>query len=108
MKKILALAVIVVSLFSCNPIEYDMFGTIEGKVVDYETNEPIEYVSVQLSPGSKNTTSTSDGSFSFEELDARQYSLTVQKNGYETNMKNVNVIASETTEVIITIKKRNY
>lgn len=110
MKKIrfIALALIVVSFCSCNPIEYDMFGTIDGKVLDYDTNEPVEYVTVQLSPGGKNMTTSSDGRFTFEELDARQYSLTVQKNGYETNMKTVNVISSETTEVIITMKKRNY
>ena len=85
-----------------------MFGTIEGTVLDYDTNQPLEYVSVQLSPGGKNMTTSSDGKFIFEELDANQYSLTVQKNGYETNMKTVKVIASETSSVTITMKKRNY
>ena len=108
MKKILALSVIVLSLFSCNPINYDMFGTVEGIVLDYDTNQPIEYVTIQLSPGGKNMTTSSDGKFIFEELDARQYSLTVQKNGYETNMKTINVIAAETSQVTITMKKKNY
>ena len=34
MKKILAF-VFLMSLFSCNPIEYDIFGTIEGTVVRF-------------------------------------------------------------------------
>jgi len=68
----------------------------------------LEYVSVQLSPGGKNMTTSYDGKFIFEELDANQYSLTVQKNDYETNMKTVNVIASETSSVTITMKKKNY
>jgi len=53
-------------------------------------------------------TTSYDGKFIFEELDANQYSLTVQKNGYETNMKTVKVIASETSPVTITMKKKNY
>ena len=106
--RIFALSLIMLSFVSCNPIEYDMFGTIEGTVLDYDTNQPLEYVSVQLSPGGKNMTTSSDGKFIFEELDANQYSLTVQKNGYETNMKTVKVIASETSSVTITMKKKNY
>ena len=49
----------------------------------------------------------SDGKFTFSELDAKQYSVTVQKNDYETNIKTLNVISSETTTVIITMKKKN-
>lgn len=106
--RLFALLLILISFVSCGPIEYNMFGTIEGRVLDYDTNEALEYVSVQLSPGGKNVTTSIDGTFAFEDLDAGQYSLTVQKNSYETNMKTVNVIASETTDVTITMKKRNY
>lgn len=104
----LTLLIILLSFFSCDPIEYDMFGDIEGTVLDYDTNEPLEYVSVLLSPGGKNTTTTADGKFTFSELDAKQYSITVQKSGYETNIKTVNVIASETSQVMITMKIKDF
>lgn len=106
MKKILAF-VFLLSLISCNPIEYDIFGTIEGTVVDSETFEPIGYVSVDLSPGSKNVITSDDGKFVFDDLDAQQYSLSVHKNGYESNIRTVKVLSGETSEVMITIKKMN-
>lgn len=105
MKKILAF-VFLLSFFSCNPIEYDMFGTIEGTVVDSETFEPIGFVSVDLSPGSKNVITSDDGKFVFEDLDAQQYSLNVHKNGYESNIRTIKVLAGETSTVIITMKKK--
>ncbi len=105
MKKILAF-VFLLSLFSCNPIEYDVFGTIEGTVVDSETFEPIGYVSVDLSPGSKNVITSDDGKFVFEDLDAQQYSLNVHKNGYESNIRTINVLAGEISSVTITMKKK--
>lgn len=110
MKKLLYLAslILVISFVSCDPIEYNMFGNIEGTVLDYDTNEPLEYVSVQLSPGGKNCSTSADGSFTFSDLDAKQYTITVQKSGYETNMKTANVLASETTSVMITMKKIDY
>ena len=105
MKKFL-IFVFLLSLFSCNPIEYDIFGTIEGIVVDSETFEPIGYVSVDLSPGSKNVITSDDGKFVFEDLDAQQYSLNVHKNGYESNIRTINVIAGEISSVTITMKKK--
>lgn len=101
----------VLSLFlltSCDPIEYDIFGGIDGKVIDVVTNLPIENVTVQLSPGGNNVVTNDDGVFKFSELDPKQYTITVQKNGYETNLKTVYVLSSETSDVIITMKKRNY
>ena len=103
-----ALSLILLSFASCNPIEYDVFGTIEGKVLDVDDNKAIENVCVTLSPSNRNTMTDSDGKFTFSELDAKQYSVTVQKNGYETNVKTVNVITSETSSVTITMKKNDY
>ena len=105
MKKIFAF-VFLLSFFSCNPIEYDVFGTIEGTVVDSETFEPLGFVSVDLSPGSKNVITSDDGMFVFADLDAQQYSLNVHKNGYESNIRTVKVLAGETSTVVITMKKK--
>ena len=96
------------SFFSCDPIEYDMFGTIDGKVWDYDTHEPLENVYVQLSPGSKNCMTLYDGKFVFSDLDAMQYTVTVQKNDYETNVMAVKVVSSETSQITIRMKKKEY
>lgn len=92
------------TMIGCEPVTYEVFATVSGTVVDSETMEPIEGVSVILSPSGNNTVTTADGRFEFAELDAVQYTITVQKAGYSTNRKLVNAIAGETTDVSITME----
>lgn len=99
-----AMLLAMLAMVGCEPVTYDVFATICGTVVDSETMEPIEGVSVILSPSSKNTMTTADGRFEFTELDAVQYTIMVQKAGYSTNRKLVNAIAGETTETTITME----
>ena len=93
-----------VMMVGCEPVTYDVFATVCGTVVDRGTMEPIEGVSVILSPSAKNQVTGADGRFEFAELDAVQYTITVQKAGYSTNRKLVNAIAGETTDVSITME----
>ena len=92
------------AMVGCEPVTYDVFATVCGTVVDSDTMEPIEGVSVQLSPSSKNMVTGANGRFEFAEVDAVQYTITVMKAGYSTNRKLVNAIAGETTETIITME----
>ncbi len=106
--KILKLSILLFAIAicsSCSQIEYDIFGTLTGQVVDVSTGEPLPAVSVLLSPGGKTSFTGSDGSFEFLDLDPKQYTITVQKDGYSTNRKIVNLLASETTTVMITMEK---
>ena len=100
---ICAMLLALLIMVGCEPVTYDVFATVCGTVVDSEMMEPIEGVSVVLSPSGKNVVTKADGRFEFAELDAVQYTITVQKSGYSTNRKLVNTIAGETTEAIITI-----
>lgn len=99
-----AMLLAMLAMVGCEPVTYDVFATIYGTIVDSETMEPIEGVSVVLSPSAKNQVTGADGRFEFTELTAVQYTITVQKSGYSTNRKLVNTIAGETTEAIITIE----
>ena len=92
------------TMVGCEPVTYDVFATICGTVVDSETMEPIEGVSVILSLSGKNAVTKADGRFEFAELDAVQYTITAQKLGYSTNRKLVNTIAGETVETTITME----
>ena len=94
------------TMVGCDPVTYDVFATVCGTVVDSDTMEPIEGVSVVLSPSGKNMVTEANGRFEFAELDAVQYTITVQKSGYSTNRKLVNVIAGETTDVTITMDSK--
>lgn len=93
-----------VMIVGCEPVTYEVFAMVSGTVVDAITMEPIEGVSVQLSPSSKNMVTGADGRFEFAEVDAVQYTITVQKSGYSSNRKLVNAIAGETTDVTITME----
>lgn len=90
---------------SCSPTEYDLFGNISGTVIDVDTGEPVQQATVTLSPTSKNTYTGMDGMFEFHELEAQQYTLTVQKTGYQANRKLVNVNPGETTNVALVMQK---
>jgi DNA-binding winged helix-turn-helix (wHTH) protein len=62
---------------------------------------------VVLSPGGKTKTTGSDGRYEFQDLDAAQYTITVQKNGYQTNRKTVTAVSDEKTEANIPLTKSN-
>lgn len=91
---------------ACSKTEYDLFGNISGTVIDVDTGEPIQQAVVTLSPTSKNTYTGMDGQFEYLDLEAQQYTVTVQKTGYQTNRKLVNVNPGESTVVSLVMKKQ--
>lgn len=105
MKKLILFAAIVISalLFnSCgNDYTLDIYGSISGQVTDFTSGEPLINAQVTLIPGAKTTQTGSDGSFSFSGLDEGQYVVSVQKNGYQSNRKNVTVVSGETVSVVV-------
>jgi hypothetical protein len=80
-------------------------GNISGTVTDFNTGETLNNVLIALTPTSKQCYTGADGYFEFTDLEAGQYTVMVQKNGYLTDRKNVNVMAGETTTVIILMNK---
>ena len=109
MKNILKLAVAVALLYgcvACEPTEYENYGTIYGIVSDVETAETLPNAAVVLSPGGTSQMTGNDGRFEFTELEIRQYTITVQKDGYSTNRKTVNAIVGESAEANIPMSKR--
>lgn len=101
---ICAMLMALVMMVGCDPVTYDVFATVCGTVVNSDTMEPLEGVSVILSPSGKSKITGTDGYFEFAEVEAMQYTLTVQKAGYSTNRKLVNAIAGETVETTITME----
>ncbi len=105
---LLLLAFLVACTFSsCTKDEVDIFSTLHGIVVDDLTGECIPGATVTLSPTGKTQTTGSDGRYQYPEIDPMQYTVTVQKPGYNTNRKIITVIAGEATEANITLHKIN-
>ena len=89
-------------LFGCSKSDdYEIFARIHGTVTDYQTGEPLENASVVLSPSGLSRQTDANGYFLFDELDVQQYTITVQKTGYQPNRKTVTTISGETQQVDI-------
>ena len=81
--------------------DYEIFAKIQGVVTDYQTGEPLANASVTLSPSGLSKQTDANGFYRFEELDAQQYTITVQKSGYQPNRKTITAISGETQQVDI-------
>lgn len=109
MKRLLRLAAAAALLcgcMACDPTDKQEYGTIYGVVSDVETAETLPNAAVVLSPGGASQMTGNDGRFEFNELEIRQYTITVQKDGYSTNRKTINAIVGESVEANIPLKSR--
>lgn len=102
---VLALSFFCLSSCASDADDYEPFGTLYGLINDEASGEPISGATITLSPGGKTQTSGSDGRYEFPDLDPQQYTVTVQKPGYSTNRKTVNVIVSETTQANVSLRQ---
>lgn len=103
-KFIIVLFVAAMIFGACEKENYNLYTTITGTVVHVDNGEPLAGVSVTLSPTGKSYVTGSDGMFEFADLDAQQYTVTVQKSGYVSNRKIVTGVAGETVNVTITME----
>ena len=104
MKKILFICLLITPLlFSCSKEEYESFGSLYGTVTDSNTGDLLSNVTVILSPGGITKITGTDGIFEFNDLTPQQYTITVQKAGYNTNRKTITVIVGEKVESNITM-----
>jgi len=81
--------------------DYEIFAKIQGTVTNYQTGAPLENASVTLSPSGFSQQTDANGNYQFTELDAQQYTVTVQKSGYKPNRKTITAISGETQQVDI-------
>lgn len=98
MKKLgLFLGVLFASFFfllnACTKEEKETVGSIQGIVTNASTNEPIQGVNISLSPTGLSAVTGSDGRYEFKNLEAGQYTVQGVKAGYESNTKNITIVA---------------
>ncbi|MBQ9439923.1 MAG: carboxypeptidase regulatory-like domain-containing protein [Paludibacteraceae bacterium] len=109
MKKFFYLAVLVclpIFFTGCEKRVVDTSISIYGTVVDAETNSPIQGVMLTLMPSAKNRYTGSDGTYQFDDLEARQYKITATKDGYAPDSKEVTLIAGESENVSFALNKK--
>lgn len=98
MKKIFSviflLAIMAVQFTACTEDPEVSTGGISGYVTESKGGvEPLAGVTVSIQTTGQSTTTGSDGTYSFTNLQPGSYSLQFTKTGYNTTMRNVNVVA---------------
>jgi uncharacterized protein YjdB len=92
-------------LFSvCTKQEVNVYGSISGVVRDTQSKQPLEGVSVTLKPGGITKVTGRDGSYTFRDLEALEYTLTYTKDEYFSVSKETAVQAGVNNIVDITLE----
>lgn len=106
---IMALAMLLCFTTSCSDdlVDYDVFCTISGTVVDLDSGQPIPSATVTLTPSGFNAYTDDNGQFEFVDLNESKYTVTVQKTGFVTDRKTVTTIAGGVVNISITLQKKN-
>ena len=92
-KSISKIAFVLISLLmaACGGSDpVDVSGGIVGTVYDSDNN-PLQGVSMTLTPLGKTTTTGQNGTYSFNDIDAGSYRVQARKSGYQEDTKTVNV-----------------
>lgn len=85
--------------------DFEIYSTLYGVVTDYTTGELVEGATLTLSPSSYTQKSDAVGAYRFEKLDAQQYTITVQKTGYQPNRKTITAVSGEEMEINIPLTR---
>lgn len=101
---ILLTAILAVLFSSCAQTEPDVWGGISGVVKDFQNNNPLEGVKVTITSTGDSKITGSDGQFTFENLDAKEYTISFEKAGYLTVTQVVRVLAGETVSAHVQMK----
>lgn len=106
MKRLLSLLFAIIVVTACTQkIEEEKYGEIAGVVYDNSVGEPISVAQIKLSPGGNSTVTGTDGSFSFTNIEAGNYTVSVTKKGYSDGSNTVTVIAGRKSECNILIDR---
>ena len=89
---------------SCSKEKPVATGKIQGIVTNSVTGEPIKSVNISLSPTGLSAVTGSDGRYQFNNLEPGQYTVQGMKEGYESNTKNITIVAGNISSGDMTMK----
>lgn len=79
-------------------------GTVEGIVLDAETGDTISYVYLFIEDINRGQTSHSDGTFTFKDIPTGNYTLKMQRIGYQTQTQPIEIPADDTLKITLTMQ----
>ncbi len=77
------------------------YGAIHGVVRDIETGEPILFANIRLKDTGRYRISREDGTFQFDNMPVRNYTVTIQHIGYTPVEKEVEVTTDDTVHIAV-------
>jgi len=78
---------------------YNTTGTIEGLVVDAETNEPVSYAYLHLEEINRTTTTDRNGEFRIRNVPPGRYTIIIHRIGYTSVNQVISISADEISEI---------
>ena len=78
-------------------------STLTGVVIDEETGEPISYAYLFLEGINRGQTTHSDGTFTFKNIPNGTYSIKMQRIGYQTQSRTIEVPANDTLKITLSM-----
>lgn len=101
------LFILSVFLLSCNKpmVQPQTTGQIQGMVMDYSNQKPVEGVQVSTNPPTSSITTDKTGKFTLNNLDEGNYSISIYKIGYQSNNVSVSVKSGKTTQATMYLKE---
>lgn len=84
----------------------DLAGDLTGQVLDFETNAPISGASVTTSPPSGALVTDGEGRFRINNLREANYTITVTRNGYQSNTVTIAVRDGQETQAVVFLQPR--
>ncbi len=84
-------------LIACAKDELDTVGNVAGIITDATTGRALAGVSVSLTPSGKSFTTSTDGRYTFADIDMGSYTVQATKQGYEHTQKTVEVRGGKTS-----------
>lgn len=98
---ILPLILSIIFLTHCTeePFEPTITGSLEGQVLDAETNDPISNVTISTQPSTDVVLTDSAGRYKIAEVDTGRYSVMAEKNDYQSKMLGILIKENKTSQV---------
>jgi len=93
-------------LFGCkeSTLLPERYGAIDGQVVDFSTGAPLANAAVTTSPPSSALVTDGNGRFRIDPLLVGNYTITVARDGYQTNTATVAVQDGQDTQATILLR----
>jgi hypothetical protein len=82
----------------------ETFGSIQGRVLDFETGATLANAVISTSPPSSSLVTNESGEFTVESVAAGNYTITASRNGYQSGAVTVAVQQNRTTQAVLFLR----